>query len=125
MIYGIGIDIVEVTRIKKAMKRWSNRFLRRVFTESEIKYCFNKVDPAAPLALRFAAKEAFSKAIGFGFRKGLAFHQIEVIHYPAGQPYLTLHSRARELYEECRIKKSLLSLSDEGPYAIAVVILEA
>lgn len=124
MIYGIGIDMVEVSRIEKALERWGDRFLRRVFTQSEIEHCYNKAHPAARFALRFAAKEAFSKALGLGFRKGLSFQQIEVIQGPDGRPHLGLHNRAKELYERFGIKKSFLSLSDDGLYAVAVVVLE-
>ena len=124
MIYGVGIDMVEVSRIENALERWGDRFLRRVFTQSEIEYCYNKARPAARFALRFAAKEAFSKALGLGFRKGLSLQQIEVVRGPDGRPDLSLHSRAKELCEQCGIKKSFLSLSDDGLYAVSVVVLE-
>jgi holo-[acyl-carrier protein] synthase len=125
MIYGIGIDIVDVSRIEKAMERWGDRFLGRVFTQNEIKYCSNKVRQATRFALRFAAKEAFTKALGLGLRGGLGFQQIEVLRSPEGQPHLSLHGRAEDLYKRRGINNSFLSLSDDGLYAVAVVILEA
>jgi holo-[acyl-carrier protein] synthase len=124
MIYGIGIDMVEITRIEKASQRWGDRFLKRVFTEVEIEYCYNMTCPSARFALRFAAKEAFSKALGLGIGKGVNFRQIEVMNAPNGQPYLNLYGRAKELCNHHGVKKSHLSLSDEGLYALAVVILE-
>lgn len=124
MIYGVGIDMVQISRIEKALKRWGDRFLGRVFTESEIEYCNNTARPAARFALRFAAKEAFSKALGLGFRKGVSFQHIEVIRAPNGRPHLDLHGKARDLCKQHDIKKSFLSLSDDGPYAVAVVVLE-
>ncbi|NVM21942.1 MAG: holo-ACP synthase [Desulfobacterales bacterium] len=125
MIYGVGIDMVEVSRIENALERWGDRFLRRVFTQPEIEYCYNKARPAARFALRFAAKEAFSKALGLGFRNGLWPRQIEVVQEPNGRPRLSLHGRAKELCEQCGIKSSFLSLSDDGLYAVSVVVLEA
>jgi holo-[acyl-carrier protein] synthase len=124
MIYGVGIDMVEVSRIDKAMKRWGDRFLNRVFTEGEIEYCHRKAEAPSRYALRFAAKEAFSKAIGLGFRDGLRFRDIEVIRHPSERPCLSLHARARELWESRGLKNSALSLSDDGLYAVAIVLLE-
>ena len=124
MIYGIGIDIVDVSRIEKAMERWGDRFLGKVFTQNEIKYCRSKARQATRFALRFAAKEAFTKALGLGIGGGLRFQQIEVIRSPQGQPHLGLHGRARDLYKGRGINQSFLSLSDDGLYAVAMVILE-
>jgi holo-[acyl-carrier protein] synthase len=125
MIYGIGIDIVEVSRIQKALERWGDRFLKRIFTQTEIEYCQHKVHEASRFALRFAAKEAFSKALGSGFRNGLSFRHIEVVRKQNGPPQLTFYRRAKELCQQHGIKSSFLSLADEGKYAIAVVVLEA
>ena len=124
MIYGTGIDIVQISRVEKALERWGDRFLRRVFTRSEIAYCHDKAHAAARFALRFAAKEAFSKAIGLGFGEGLGLRQIEVIRDSKGRPYLSLHGKSKELCQEFGIKRSFVSLSDDGLYAIAIVILE-
>jgi holo-[acyl-carrier protein] synthase len=79
MIYGIGIDMVKVNRIEYMIARWGNRFLERVFTPHEIAYCRDKADAVSRFALRFAAKEAFSKAMGLGFRNGLSLLHIEVL----------------------------------------------
>ena len=124
MIYGVGIDIVDVTRIERALERWGDRVLRRIFTNSEMAYCRGKAKPAARFALRFAAKEAFLKALGLGLREGLSFRHKEVVNTLGGQPSLHLYGRARELCEEKGVKKSFLSLSDDGINAIAIVVLE-
>jgi holo-[acyl-carrier protein] synthase len=76
------------------------------------------------LALRFAAKEAFSKAMGLGMRKGIRWRDIEVFHYPGGRPGLRLHGRSSEICHEKQITRFHLSLSDEGRYGMAVVVLE-
>ncbi|MDY6954708.1 MAG: holo-ACP synthase [Thermodesulfobacteriota bacterium] len=124
MIYGIGTDIVQISRIEKAMQRWGDRFLQRVFTDAEIAYCRQKVTPAARFALRFAAKEAFVKALGLGVSQGLSLNHVEVVKTSRGAPELDLHGRAKELSEGKGIRRSFLSLSDDGLYAIAMVILE-
>ena len=125
MIYGIGIDMVEISRLERAIERWGDRFLERVFTPSEIEYCKRRVRAASCFSLRFAAKEAFSKAIGLGFTDGLAMRHIEVVRGQSGPPRLTLHQRAEELRGRHGIKNSFLTLSDNGHYAVAVVVLEA
>jgi holo-[acyl-carrier protein] synthase len=124
MIYGIGTDIVQISRIEKALKKWEDRFLRRVFTDGEIEYCRDKMTPAARFALRFAAKEAFLKALGLGVSYGLSLNHVEVVRTSAGRPKLRLHGRAKELCDGKGIKRSLVSLSDDGLYAIAMVVLE-
>lgn len=124
MIHGIGIDIVDIRRVRNVLERWGGRFSRRVFTEEEIAYCRDKAHAASSFAARFAAKEAFSKALGLGFRDGLWLKHIEVVREPHGRPHLRLHARAKELCEERRIKSTFLSLSDDGCYAVAMVVLE-
>jgi holo-[acyl-carrier protein] synthase len=125
MIYGIGIDMVKVTRMENMMGRWGDRFLKRVFTPSEIAYCHSKANAASRFALRFAAKEAFSKALGLGFRNGLGLQHIEVLRSDTGSPRLELHKKAKDLCQNYGIKNSFLSLADDGGYAVAVVVLEA
>lgn len=124
MIFGVGIDLVSIQRLEEVLQRWGDRFVKRVYTEQEADFCFKRAYPASPLALRFAAKEAFSKAIGLGMRKGVRWRDIEVFHYPGGRPGLRLQGRSSEICREKLITRSHLSLSDEGRYAVAVVILE-
>ena len=123
MILGIGIDLAKAPRIDDAYRRFGRRFLERCFTKAEAELCLGRPKPGAALAMRFAAKEAFSKAAGLGMR-GLAWREIEVAHDPRGRPYLILHGRAKAWAEQHGVKSSHLSLSDDGDYAAAVVVLE-
>ena len=124
MIYGIGVDLVKIKRMEAVIDRWGDRFIRRVFTPEEMEICFGRSSPSSAFSLRFAAKEAFSKAIGLGMKKGLRWIDIEVFHYPGGRPGLRLHGRSSEICKEENITGFHLSLSDEGEYGIAMVVLE-
>ena len=125
MIYGIGVDLVKVTRIEAAMARYGDRFLERVFTQREINYCRNKSWAATGFAQRFAAKEAFSKALGVGLRQGgIGWREVEVIPNPLGKPEIYVSGRAAALCAEAGITAMHLSLTDEDRRALAVVILE-
>jgi holo-[acyl-carrier protein] synthase len=124
MIVGSGIDIVNIDRIESLMARWGDLFLSRVFTEREILWCQQRTRPSECFAIRFAAKEAFLKAIGLGLRDGIHWTDIEVESNPLGKPLLSFHRKAKELLEIHRIYKALLTLSHDRPYAVAHVILE-
>jgi holo-[acyl-carrier protein] synthase len=124
MIYGIGVDVVRIGRIKKVLERWNERFLERVFTPREIDFCRKWVRPVSCLAMRFAAKEAFSKALGTGMRHGVYWRQIEIFHDKRGKPELKLSGQALELMHQSNISRPHVSLTDEGDYAAAVVVLE-
>jgi holo-[acyl-carrier protein] synthase len=124
MIRGVGVDIVKVDRIEQAVERWGYRFLKRIFTAAEIERCQQRARPAQCLALRFAAKEAFAKALGLGMRKGLRWRDIEVVHDHLGKPDLLLHNQAQRLLEAMEASRTWLSLSDERESALAVVVLE-
>ena len=124
MIRGVGIDLVNIDRIEQAVDRWGQRFLKRIFTAAEVERCQQQARPAQCLALRFAAKEAFAKAMGLGMRKGLRWRDVEVINDDLGKPGLLLHNQAKKLLEAMEAKKTWLSLSDERDSAIAVVVLE-
>jgi len=97
MIYGIGVDLVSVSRIKRVIRRWGDRFVCRVFAPDEVEFCSKRVSPSHAFALRFAAKEAFSKALGLGMRKGIQWRDIEVFNYPEGKPGLKLHGTSLEI----------------------------
>ncbi|MEO5364922.1 MAG: holo-ACP synthase [Magnetococcus sp. WYHC-3] len=127
MICGLGSDLVDIARIRRALERFPERFAARVFTPGERAYCAAWADPAACLSKRFAAKEAFVKALGSGFRGGLWFTDIEVVHGPLGNPALRLAPVARAALRRVRCHGPLrvhLTLSDEGGMALAVVVLE-
>jgi holo-[acyl-carrier protein] synthase len=124
MIYGIGVDIVHIKRMEKVLKKWEDRFIKRVFLSGEIEICSRRANPASAYSMRFAAKEAFSKAIGLGMKKGVRWRDIEIFHFPGGRPGLKLHGRSSEICKEESIKGFHLSMSDDGDYGIAMVVLE-
>jgi len=124
MVIGTGIDIVNIERIERMMARWGNLFLGRVFTEKEIVWCQKRARPPECFAIRFAAKEAFLKAIGWGLRNGIQWIDIEVENDPMGKPLFSFHRKAKEVCETLRVKNALLTLSHDRPYAVAHVLLE-
>jgi holo-[acyl-carrier protein] synthase len=124
MVIGTGIDIVDINRIERLMARWGDVFLDRVFTEKEIIWCQRRTRPPECFAIRFAAKEAFLKAIGWGLRNGIQWTDIEVENDLMGKPSFSFHRKAKEVLENLRIQKALLTLSHDRPYAVAHVLLE-
>ena len=124
MIYGIGVDLVRIERIEQSLSKWGERFVRRIYTTEEARLCSGRARPAAAFALRFAAKEAFSKAMGLGMRRGLKWHEIEVFNEPDGKPRLRLHGTTARTCAQAHVACVHLSLSDEGDYGVAVVVLE-
>ena len=124
MIIGTGIDIVSIARIKKAEERWSRRFIERILTEDEVTYYLNHKLPHTHLAGRFAAKEATVKAFGTGFSNGITFKDIEVVKRASGKPEIALHGKLRTLSETMSVRNIHLSISHDGGFAIAQVILE-
>lgn len=124
MILGIGVDLVSIPRIAGALARWGNRFAARVYTQEEIALCRRRAAPAAAFAMRFAAKEAFSKAMGLGMRQGLRWREIEVAHEPTGKPQLRLQGGSAALCRRLGAGNLHISLSDDGDYAVAMVIIE-
>ena len=125
MIVGTGIDIAEVPRIAAAIERFGERFLRRVFTESEIRYCDSKANRIERYAARFAAKEAAFKALGTGWRKGVRWLDVEVTHQASGKPELVLTGRAQDVAKELGVARMALSISHADRYVVAQVIFEA
>ena len=123
-VYGVGIDIVVVRRLGASLERWGHRFAKRVFTDFELEYCSGRKNRAACLAMRFAAKEAFVKALGLGMRKPLMWQDIEIRPDALGKPEIFLSPRALDYCEGKGIRSWHLSLTDEGEYAAAVVIAE-
>lgn len=124
MIYGIGVDLVKIKRMEAIIGKWGDRFIRRVFTPLEEENCLSRSYPASAFSLRFAAKEAFVKALGLGGEKGVSWQDIEIFNFPGGMPGFRLEGRSLEICKERRIKGFHLSLSDEKEYGIAVVVLE-
>jgi holo-[acyl-carrier protein] synthase len=124
MIVGTGIDIAEVPRIRRSIERFRERFLQRIFTLEEIRYCDSKANRAERYAARFAAKEAAMKALGTGWNHGVRWQDCEVVRMPGGRPAMTFHGKAREFAEKLGVKNAALSLSHTAEQAIAQVILE-
>jgi len=124
MIVGTGIDIVEVARIAAAVGRFGERFLDRVFTATEIRYCWSKQNAMERFAARFAAKEAAFKAIGTGWRHGVTWKDIEVGREPGGRPTICYAGKAAEFAAKLGMRRASLSLSHTAEQAIAYVILE-
>src|SRR5258707_620302 len=123
MIVGTGIDIAEVPRIAQALARYGNRFLHRVFTEGEIRYCDSKANRVERYAARFAAKEAGMKALCTGWNHGVRWRDIEVSRQPGGQPTITFHGKAAEFAARLGAVHVALSLSHTAEQAIAPVML--
>ena len=129
MIVGLGSDICNIERITKAYERFGLRFTQRCFGKKELAELSGlkneKRKYVSSLAKRFAAKEAFVKALGMGFVQGIAWQEIEVAHLPSGQPVLNVSGRAEEeLKKKAPKARVWLSLSDDYPWAQAVVVIE-
>lgn len=124
MVFGIGVDIVEINRFQRMVERFGDRIAIRLLTPREFNQYQQRNNSLSFLASRFAAKEAASKALGTGITKGIGFHTIEVVSCESGKPDLLFHDAALELVKLHRIERSLLSLSDEKHYAVAMVMLE-
>ncbi|MDX8389002.1 MAG: holo-ACP synthase [Mariprofundaceae bacterium] len=124
MIYGVGIDRMAIDRIEKTLTRFGVRFSERVFTPLEYQQAEKKGHVARRLAMLFAAKEAVSKALGTGFRQGMAMHEIEIIHQPIGKPEVVLHGAAKCIADQCDIINIHLSLTDDGGVAMALAVAE-
>ena len=130
MIYGIGIDIVHIPKFKKTIERWGDRFKNRIFTQNELAYCEEKRFSEQHLSVRFAAKEAFIKALG----RAVKFSDIEILNNQAGKPYIVFEPEILPIDLQSELQSSsdgpnsklrtFLTLSHDGDYCIAQVILE-
>ncbi len=120
-ILGIGIDIIQVSRIKRAIERNSN-FLTKIYSEKEIKFSERGVFRYEELAGRFAVKEAVLKALGTGWRQGIKFRDVVVLNEKSGAPYVVLENRAKEIADELGVKKIFVSISHTKELAIGLAI---
>jgi len=129
MILGMGSDLIDIRRIERTLERYGERFLDRIFTELERKKSEGRLQRAASYAKRYAAKEACSKALGTGFRKGVFWRDMGVVNLPSGKPTLKLTggaaSRLAELTPPGMVAEIELSMTDEPPMAQAIVIISA
>ena len=124
MIVGIGLDLAEVDRIEASIAKFGERFLNRIYTEAERKYCESKPNKFERFAGRFAAKEAAMKAIGTGWGRGVAWREFEVMRAPSGQPIIVFHGKAGEIAKALGVKKALVTITHSEKSAIAQVLLE-
>jgi holo-[acyl-carrier protein] synthase len=120
MLTGVGVDIIEVSRINLAIRRWGDRFLKRVFTTAERDYCMRKALPEQSLAARFAAKEAVLKAMGTGLSSGIGWTEVEIVNRESGRPEVRL---GKKTLERIGSKRILISISHTKEFAIASAIL--
>ena len=116
----IGVDLIEVARIERAIQRWGDRFLQRIYTGNELQLCRQK---SWRLASRFAGKEAVMKALGTG-ADGVGWREVEILAESSGQPLVHLHGRAQSRADALGLDKLAISLSDSKEYAIAFVVGE-
>jgi holo-[acyl-carrier protein] synthase len=129
MILGLGSDLIDIRRIEKTIARYGDRFLDRIFTETERRRCDCRANRAASYARRYAAKEAAAKALGTGFRRGVFWRDLGVVNLPGGQPTILLTGGALKRLEAITppgmAAQLNLTITDEPPMAQAVVIITA
>src|ERR1051325_8932626 len=129
MILGVGSDLIDIRRIEAAIDRFGDRFLDRIFTETERRRCERRANPGPSYAKRFAAKEAAAKALGTGFRAGVFFRDLGVVNLKSGQPTLRMTGGAAERLARITPPGHQavvhLTMTDEYPYASAIVIISA
>ncbi|MDO8531898.1 MAG: holo-ACP synthase [Dehalococcoidia bacterium] len=119
-MHHVGVDIIEIPRIRQALDRWGERFLRRIYTPGEAAYCRNR---APQLAARFAAKEAVMKALGTGIR-GVGWREIEVVRERGQAPSIRLHGRAQKRASDLKLTGLAISISHSRDYAVVMVVGE-
>jgi len=124
MIYGIGTDLIEIGRVEKVLKRFGDRFARRILCEPELRRFRAHKQPVAYLAKRFAAKEAFTKALGTGIHAPANWHGVWVVNLKSGKPQLEFSDDLQKLLKQRQIRRSHLTLTDDREIASATVIPE-
>ncbi len=125
MICGIGTDIVAIERFQRFINENNTALLQRLFTGHEREFCSARKDSASCFSARFAAKEAFLKALGTGLRDGISWLDMEIISNHLGKPEFVITGKAAEICTSRRLNPPFLSLSHDGGFAIATVVLEA
>lgn len=123
LIAGIGVDIVEISRIKQAAKKWSTKFLKRIFTDRELEYSHDKSIPYQHLAARFAAKEAVLKAIGDSTIHRIEWVNVEILNDEHGRPLVNLSGKAKKIKQEKNISDIIISMSHTRTYAVANAVI--
>ena len=117
MIHGTGVDLIEISRIKNSIQKYSGKFEERVFTSKEIDYCRSKPDPFKHFAARFAAKEAVLKSLGTGMA-------MEILNQESGRPVLSLSGKGRDIFDSLNLRDIHISITHDKQYAVAQAIAE-
>ncbi len=123
MIIGIGIDIVSIERLQTALKR-THTMEQKVFTPEEIRFCTSRKNKYQHFGGRFAAKEAALKALGTGWSEGISWQDVEITNGDRGEPILTFHAQAQEVFAKLGAQTTWLSITHSPEHAVAVVVLE-
>ena len=125
MVIGIGIDIIEIDRIKESVNKYGEHFLNKIYTEKELEYCLSKTDKYQHLAARFAAKEAVYKALSSGWHKDIGWKNIEITNEPNGMPIVTLNGEVQEFLSEQKSLKISISHSRDYVASMAIIYKES
>lgn len=123
MVLGLGIDIIEVTKIGRLISKASDRFLNRFFTQKEIAYCNSRKRKSEHFAEIFAGKEAFLKAVGIGWPIGIRLVDIEILDGLCGRPMVLVFGKVKEIVDELNVQKIFITMSHSDEFAIAQVLL--
>ena len=123
-VIGIGVDMIECSRIQHSMERFGDRFLHRVFTDGEIQYSMSMKFPERHLAARFAGKEAVAKAFGTGIGKAMGWRNIDIRKKPSGEPFLVFSGPAKELATQRGVTSAFVTLSHTEHHAVACIVLD-
>ncbi|MCB0749224.1 MAG: holo-ACP synthase [Ignavibacteriales bacterium] len=121
MIFGIGIDIIEIERIKKSVQKFNDIFLNKIYTKTELDYCLSKKNQYQHLAARFAAKEAIAKALATGWSKGFRWKDIEIYNESSGMPNVHLHGHIKEFLGTDKSLKITMSHSEHYVTCFAII----
>lgn len=124
MVVGLGVDIIQNKRIESVIQKWGEKFLKKFFSENEINSLSKTRNKDQRLAANYAAKEAFVKAMGTGFRSGMKFKYIEVKRDNLGKPFIDTHGKVKDAVTRKGVKSIHLSISHEKDYSVALVIFE-
>jgi len=124
MIKGIGIDTIELERVARVLEQYPERFLQKIYTESEREYFSRWSDPVPRVAGRFAVKEAVMKALGTGWSRGVRWRDIEVVRHPSGKPVVKLHGEARRIFASLGASEIHCTITHSRDHAMAMVIFE-
>lgn len=123
-IFGLGIDIIKISRIKKIIKKFKKKFIKKILTKKEIIYYYKNKKKINYIAKRFSVKESASKALGTGMKFGINFKNFEISNNKFGKPKLKFLKKSKKILKKKNIKKIHISISDEKKYVISIVILE-